>query len=47
MGKAGQILDCFPLSVFFSFLAVPKGLRDLSSLTRNRTHAPCNESTES
>ena len=29
------------------FLAVPKGMQDLSSLTRDRTHAPCNGSGES
>ena len=30
---------CFVL--FFSFLAVPRGMWDLSPLTRDRTHAPC------
>ena len=29
----------------FKFLAMPHSVQDLSSLTRNRTHARCNGST--
>ena len=32
---------------FFFFLAVPHGVRDPSSPTRDRTRAPCSGSTES
>ena len=32
---------------FFFFLAAPHGMWDLSSLTRDRTHAPCSGSAES
>ena len=32
--------------LFFPFLAVPRGIWDLSSLTRDQTHAPCIGSTE-
>ena len=28
------------------FLAVPRGMQDLNSPTRDRTHAPCNGSAE-
>ena len=35
------------LSLSFFPLAVPHSLRDLSSLTRDRIHAPCSGSTES
>ena len=35
------------LSFFLSFLAAPLGIWDLSSLTRDRTHAPCIGSGES
>ena len=31
----------------FFFLAVPRGMRDLSSPTRDQTHATCSESMES
>ena len=34
-----------PLSFFFFFfLAMPRGMWDLSSWTRDQTHAPCSES---
>ena len=36
-----------PFYFFFCFLASPLGMRDLSSPTRNRTHAPCSRSVES
>ena len=36
----------FWLSGFF-FLAAPRGMRDLSSLTRHQTCGPCSESVES
>ena len=39
-----QILKNTPL---FYFLAVPCSMQDLSSLTSDRTHAPCNGSMES
>ena len=32
---------------YFNFLAVPLGIQDLSSLTRDRSHAPCIGSAES
>ena len=32
---------------FFFFLAIPRGMRDLSSPTRDWTHAPCSGSAES
>ena len=32
---------------FLIFLATPGGMRDLSSLTRDGTHAPCSGSVES
>ena len=35
------------LSISFFFLAVPLGLQDLSSPTRDRTPAPCSGSVES
>ena len=33
--------------LFFFFPAVPSGMRDLSSPTRDQTHAPCSGSAES
>ena len=54
--SAFNILLCSPLRRFFFFLifkiiylflAKPRGMRDLSSLTRDRTRAPCSGSTES
>jgi len=33
--------------VFFFFSALPQGMLDLSSLTRDQTGAPCSASTES
>ena len=53
---SSHLLHVFSLSlipthshlVFFSFFsAIPSGMQDLSSLTRDRTHTPCSGSEES
>ena len=40
-----NLLHCFLF--FFFFLAIPRSMQDLSSLTRDQTHAPCSGSAES
>ena len=44
--NVGLICDNF-FCLFFNFLAVPHGMRGLSSLTRDQTRAPCSGSVES
>ena len=40
------LIFCVCLWFFFLFLATPCGMRDLSSPTKDRTHAPCSGSME-
>ena len=37
-------VPCFQCWFFFFFLAMPCSKQDLSSLTRDQTHAPCSGS---
>ena len=39
--NAGAIITLLTLIFFSKFLAAPCGMGDPSSLTRDRTHAPC------
>ena len=47
VGFSVGLLDFLFYELFILFLAVPHGLRDLSSLTRDWTRAPGSESAES